>query len=346
MKAKLDPAQLSGVIGSIYDCAVDPDLWPAALEEIADFVRGSSGVVMVLDTVENKTRFYTSWNVNPEVLRVYSERYHADNPLLAAFAPFDVDEPYNVPSAMDPRVWLESRVYREFGIEQGWLDNVGVYIMKTPTRLGSLSFPRGEEHGFSGPRELEILRLLSPHVRRAISITDLLDMRSLAGAAAEQALDGLSVPIALVDGAGRIVFANAAANALIAAGDAIRSDRDVLTVRDGAAASTLAAALAQTRRPEAEMGKTGIDVAIPHDDGRVGAAHVLPITGSKLRSALSSRATAAVFFAPTGCSSASSPGKPSARPQPRWELHQTRRARILRGSWARPGPSARSTSSG
>lgn len=300
MKETVDPAELSDVIGAIYDCVVDPGLWPSAIEQIAGLVQGASGAVMVIDTVENTNRFVTSWNIDPDVLRTYNERYHADNPLIPATLSFGVDEPWNVESAMDSRTWLQSRVVREFGRAQGWLDNLGVTVLRTPTRFASLAVPRKAEYGFAGPRELEMLKLLSPHVRRAISITDLLDMRTLAADAAENTLEGLSVPVAMVDGDGRIMFANDAARTLIAAGDPVRADQGFLKARDPAAAGGLAAALAQARKPEAEMGKVGIDIPMPFVGGKPGFAHVLPIGSSKVRSALSSGATAAVFLTPAG----------------------------------------------
>jgi DNA-binding CsgD family transcriptional regulator len=300
MSERIDAAELSDVIGAIYDCAVDPGLWPAAIEQIVGLVQGANGVVMVIDTVENKNRFVASWNVDFEVMRTYNERYHADNPLIASTRVFGVDEPWNVSTALDQRSWLESRVYQEFGRVQGWLDNMGVAIMKTPTRFASLAVPRKEEYGFAGSRELEVLRLLSPHVRRAISITDLLDMRCLTAAAAEEALHGLATAVILVDGASRITFANGAAQAVLSAGDPVRVDHDVLQARDPAAATSLSAALAKAREPESDMGKVGIDVSVPLADGRPAFAHVLPIGSSKVRAALSQNAIAAIFLTPAG----------------------------------------------
>ena len=52
---------------------------------------------------------------------------------------------------MDPVEFMKSRVYREFGQPRGWLDNVGVSILKTPTRMASLSVVRPIE-AFNMPR--------------------------------------------------------------------------------------------------------------------------------------------------------------------------------------------------
>ena len=277
VRETIDPDELSSVIGTIYDCAVDPQYWPTAIKSIAQLIDGDHGLILMIDTISNEPRLYVDWNVDPEVMRLYREEYHDGNPLNEGFARFGVDEPYNITAVIDPDEWMKTRVYTEFGEPRGWLDNVGVSILKTASRLASLSVIRPTEVGWAGPRELKILRLLSPHVRRAVSIADLIDMRSLAAASLESTLDGLAVPIVLVDDKGRIAHANASARALAAAGDPIVSERGVLRAAVPAAAGALEAAIAQTAQPEARMGKIGIDVPVPYADGRPGFAHVLPI---------------------------------------------------------------------
>ena len=299
MGERVDPADLSNVIGTIYDCAVDPQYWPQAIEEMARLIDGDCGMILMIDTIRNEPRLYVDWNVGPEAMRLYNEKYHEGNPLHAGFLRFGVDEPYNVTAVMDADDFLQSRVYTEFGAPRGWLDNVGVSIMKTPSRMASLSVVRPIEVGWAGPRELEILRLLSPHVRRAVSIADLIDMRALAASAFESTLDSLSVPIVLVEESGFIKHANGSARSLLAGGDPIVSERGVLRAAIPSAAGPLAAAIAQTARPESQMGKIGIDVPVPYADGRPGFAHVLPIGSGAVRGALGPRATAAVFLTPS-----------------------------------------------
>lgn len=295
----IEPDALSHVIGTIYDCAVDPQHWPLVIESIARLIDGNRGLILVIDTVRNEPRHYVDWNFDAELMRLYSEKYHADNPLHEGFLRFDLDEPYNIPAVIDPADWMKTRVYTEFGQPRGWLDMVGVWLMKTPSRVASLSIVKPIEAGWATPDELEILRLLSPHMRRAVSIADLLDMRSLVATTFESTLDRLAVPIVLVDSKSVVVHANASARALLTNGDPITSDHGVLHARASSAAGALAAAIAQTARPEAGMGKIGIDVPVPYADGRPGFAHVLPLGTGAVRGGLGPSATAAVFFTPS-----------------------------------------------
>ena len=296
----IKPDDLSQVIGTIYDCAVDPQYWPKALESIARLIDGANGFILMLDTIRNEVRLHMGWNVGPEATRLYDERYHKGNPLAEGVVRCDVDQPYSIATIMDVEDFKRTPTYKEFIAPQGWLDFVGVSILRTPSRAAMLAVTRMVEAGYTGPRELRIFGLLSPHARRAVSIADLIDMRTLAAASFESTLDGLAVPIVLVDDRSIIAHANVAARSLLNAGDPIVSERGVLRAALPPAVPALEAAIAQTAQPESQMGKIGIDVPVPYADGRPGFAHVLPIGSGAARGGLGSRATAAIFFTPSG----------------------------------------------
>jgi DNA-binding CsgD family transcriptional regulator len=294
----IDIGQFSDVVGTIYDCAVDPHLWPKAIEQVGRLIDGINGVVMIVDTVEKKSRFYVDWNVDPMLIRTYSENFHADNPLNHAFTKFEVDEPYNISMVMEPSQWLETRVYREFGRPNGWLDSVGVTLLKTPSRFATLSIARHHDVGFAGPREIEIMRLLAPHLRKATSIADLIEMRELTSATFENAFDALLVPVVFVDGECRIIHANGAARDLLVAGDLIRSERGVLKARAMDATQRLEGAIAAMGQNGHGGGEASQVAYIPFADGRPAFGHVLPIRSGTARGRIEPRATAAVFITP------------------------------------------------
>jgi DNA-binding CsgD family transcriptional regulator len=293
----------SEVVSTIYDCAVDPYCWPTAIEQIAGLVQGLNGVIMVLDPIANQNRFYANWNLDPGVLKAYNEKYHAENPLNEGGRIFDVEEPFNVTMVMDVSRWLNSRVYREFGRPNGFLDNIAVALLKTPTRLGSLAIVRGEEAGFSGPREIEIIRLLAPHLRKAISIADLIEMRELTARTFEGSVDTLSVPVILVDQSAGIVHANKAAHDAFTAGDVVRSEHGMLKSIATDASERLESAIVDATREDGLERPTARVVYLPRSDGQPSFAHVLPIcTGARGR--IEPAATAAIFITPaSGASS-------------------------------------------
>ena len=68
----MDAALLSRLIGSIYDCAIDPTLWPSTLEQIALALDSPAAALNVLDIVAGTERTL----VYAGVSREYQELYH------------------------------------------------------------------------------------------------------------------------------------------------------------------------------------------------------------------------------------------------------------------------------
>ncbi|MGH6735215.1 MAG: helix-turn-helix transcriptional regulator [Methyloceanibacter sp.] len=286
----------SEVISTICDCAVDPHCWPTAIEQMGELVGGLNGVIMVIDTVENESRFYADWNVDRALMQAYSEKYHAENPLDEGFRRFGVGEPYNVPMVIEPSAWLETRMYCELGEPNDWFDSLGVTLLKTPSRLVTYRLARHRDVGFAGPRELEIMRLLAPHLRKSISIAELIEMRQLTAKTFEESFEALRVPVILVDDRAGIVHANGAAQDLFARGAPIRSERGTLKSPAADASMRLEAAIADSAGPANQGEPLGQVIYLPTANGRPAFAHVLPLRSGTARGRIEPRAVAAVFI--------------------------------------------------
>lgn len=56
------PAQLSSLIGDIYDAALAPDGWPDMLAGVAAFVGGSAAMLFWQDSVRPTGARFRSWD--------------------------------------------------------------------------------------------------------------------------------------------------------------------------------------------------------------------------------------------------------------------------------------------
>lgn len=293
-KAKIDAERLSQVISTIYDCALDPGQWPVAIEQVCSLVEGKNGVIMVVDTAREGSRFHASWNVDHALTQIYSEKFHPINPLHGPWSAFDVDEAYNVALVMEPERWMETRVFKEFGEPNDFLDSIGVTLLKNPARFATLSVARPIKAGFSGEHELSIMRLLAPHLRKAVTIADFIEMKELTSAT----FDALLAPVLLVNDESHIIHCNHAARELLASADPVRSVGGVLTARATDAAKALASALSAALNGSRAEPETAQVVFTPFSDGRAAFAHVLPIRSGTPRGQFEPRAAAAVFITP------------------------------------------------
>jgi DNA-binding CsgD family transcriptional regulator len=172
-------------------------------------------------------------------------------------------------------------------------------LARDTTLIGTFGFGRHESEGEIGDLEIKTASLLIPHVQCAVTISRLLDAKSVADSTFESALDAFAVAVVLTDADLGIVHANAAARATLSSGSPLRSERGVLTVRPPAVSAALGAAVRQAAKDEAEIGRRGHGIPVAREDGMPCMLHVLPLRHGALRPRLEPRAVAAIFVAPS-----------------------------------------------
>ncbi len=290
---------LSRVIGLIYDCAIDPELWPVALEGVCRLTSSQSGGITVLDSTTNELRFASQWGLEPDKLQLLNEKYGALSPIWSHLHRLEIDEPVGTRNLVGEDEYLASRFHQEWAGPAGYQDLIGSLLVKSGRGYGTIAVTIGSAREPVQARDLAILRQLVPHVRRAIVISDMLDMRSLEAASVKSTLDLLLAAVVLTDGVGTVIHANAAARAMLEDGDPIQISFDKLTVRNDDAANALRKAISRAANAESEMGGSGIGVPVPFADGRPAIAHVLPLATPPLRSQLAPSVKAAVFISTT-----------------------------------------------
>jgi DNA-binding CsgD family transcriptional regulator len=168
---------------------------------------------------------------------------------------------------------------------------------QTPDRFAGLGFARNVLQGPFTDREIEIGGLLLPHVKRAVTISNVLDARTIEQARMAEALDALQCGVVLTDASGTILHANRSAEEMLRHGTPIRGNGRILGARAALATKELFAAIKLTAQDEAKIGKTGLAVRLTEPDEPPRFAHVLPMNGSELRTRLQPAAVAAVFIA-------------------------------------------------
>src|SRR5687768_9756578 len=111
--------ELSATIGEIYDCAIEPEHWPIALQRIAEFVGLSAVAINVKDPAQQKVNFLRRWGGNPEYAPSYDEKYFALNPAMTAGWFVEINEPVTCSGFAGKDEWLKCRMYREWMHPQG-----------------------------------------------------------------------------------------------------------------------------------------------------------------------------------------------------------------------------------
>ena len=71
------------------------------------------------------------------------------------------------------------------------VDFMMFFLMHEPMHLATFGVGRNEQQGIIADREIGLGKLLLPHMRRAVTISNLLDIRTIEGTRMAEALDAL-----------------------------------------------------------------------------------------------------------------------------------------------------------
>ena len=117
---------------------------------------------------------------------------------------------------------------KEWAKPQGLHDVVGVKVLHTEQRQGFFTADRFVSQPRYGEREVRLLTLLSPHVCRAVAISDVLNLKTIRSEALEAALNALSSAVYLTDRHARVVFMNRTAERQVKTSNALRIENNRL----------------------------------------------------------------------------------------------------------------------
>jgi DNA-binding CsgD family transcriptional regulator/PAS domain-containing protein len=298
-----DPA-VTSLIGSIYDCALDPSQWERTLVQLAGIFACEKAILSINELRSARVVIKKSIGWEPHWLKERSKHLPEIqgklNPWLRRQS--SLETPF-VASREIPARDLESSAYvRDCLRPQGIVDVAHFFLVSTPPYFAELVLCWHEQHGIMTEREMELGALLLPHLRRSLAIANTLEMRTVEHGRMIEALDALHQAVVLTNERGRILYANRAAEEMLQNGGPIGAVRGILCARVRTANDKLCHAITIAGRAHATIGKTGIDVCLTEPNLPPVFAHVLPLARGELCSQFEAGAVAAVFIdsAPDG----------------------------------------------
>jgi DNA-binding CsgD family transcriptional regulator len=291
-----DAEELSALIGDIYDAALDPKLWPRVLPRSAQFVGGPAAALFSKDAARKSGDYAYDSGIDPYYRQLYFEKYIKLDPLTIGHFYAKVEEPVAVADIMSYAEFLETRAYQEWGRPQGLVDVLNVALDKTATSAAMYCVFRHERDGQVDDEMRRRMRLIVPHLRRAVLIGRVIELKTAEADGLADTADGISAGMFLVDASARIVHANMSGHAMLAHSSLLRAMGGKLAPNDASAEQALIEVCAMAERGDAAVGVKGIAVPMMALDGERYVAHVLPLTsGSRRRNGSTYAAAAAVF---------------------------------------------------
>ncbi len=235
------------LLDSIYAAALDPGSWQHVLAALGDVAGGEAGVISQLN-IATGTGSAIVLNNDARTLDDYFNYYYRINPLQI------VDDPASYVVGWTPMIlrdedWLDratlesSEYYNDFlrpvRAEWGIILRIGL----SGHDLTAISIGRSHGRGRFEDAEIAAVARFHPHLIRAIGLgRRFADVHRRSNGLAA-AVDRSRSAMLLVDADARLLHANAAAERLIRAGDALRLQAGMLIATDPTSAASLSDAI-------------------------------------------------------------------------------------------------------
>ncbi len=295
----LKPEVLTSVISDIYDCALQPDGWTAVLTRINALMNCAYTTISLSDAQFNQPRMAAHSPWDPVQLKILNEEYGVDGvPGLRDVIIGDVDSPQSTLNILSQVDFFATPFYRNWVAPQGLLDGCIVKFVHTADRMGAMASITSANRPTITADERRFLGVISPHVRRAAMIGDLLDHRRVETQTYRAALDRLTTAVLLVDRHGSVVYRNETAATLLAAGQHIRRIGKSFGPANAISSDGLASAMAMAAENQIDFENRGIAIPMSHTGEPPAVAYVLPLAMTGLRASFNP-AVAAVFISTT-----------------------------------------------
>ncbi|MCP4620296.1 MAG: helix-turn-helix transcriptional regulator [Bradyrhizobium sp.] len=291
------------MIGNFYDAVIKPGLWQKALDDVRSHFGFHIGALGAIALPTGSSVVQVTSNIPSDYLARMSA-YNDDVVQLwggaARLAELPLGEPILHSHAIGPEIKETNRFDREWSRPLGLVDQVGILLVRERTMLGKVGLGRHESAPPLTDADMDGLRFVAPHLRRAATISRILDDTASAATTFEAALDAARSAVVLVAEDMSIVHVNAAARTMLNNGDPILSVRGKLALRRELVPNRLQAAVEVAARAEQNLDRRGIGIVAKFRDGTALAVQVMPLKRRALRGGLDRRAAVAVFIGDAG----------------------------------------------
>ncbi|MBB4642529.1 helix-turn-helix transcriptional regulator [Rhizorhapis suberifaciens] len=216
-------------IKKLYAAAIDPTLWGDAFRTIEDLTGSAGATLNFVSTTPSRQGLVLSGRLSEESCAEYSRDYMTICPRIACAIRQDGRNIIYDSMVLSEREMDRDPVYDWYG-KQGLRYFIGSNMPPVDGYLINFSLQRTRQQGHVQAEDITLYRQLKDHVAQAITIAanlgSLNGRQSLIGTVLDRLLQG----VVMVGRGGDILFANSAADRILARGQGMRAHRNVLEI--------------------------------------------------------------------------------------------------------------------
>lgn len=255
---------ISELIGAIHDAGFNPALWPRILDETARCLDCMRAILWV-GAPTDQVRSADCIGIESDFIDIYERYYSRMDPI---FRPATTQPQGTVlTDAIVSRSELEKgEFYQDWARPQGLHSIFLANFLHEGPVSGVIGMPRSNHGRPIAKCDLDLLRLLLPHFRRAIQIQLRINTPARKGRFTAGALDALEHAVFIVDESARPLFVNKAAENLLSRADALTNAPDGLRAATVPLTQALHSLVARTMARDKPVNSGAIRLARARDD--------------------------------------------------------------------------------
>jgi len=283
-QSSIRSTELSALIDLVYRAALEPTEWPTFLGAMTKATGSELTCLLLLDATEGAGEALWQYGVPEDAQRDYPSWFPL-NPYARTQASVMRSGALVRGDMLVARSeWLASEFYNDFlGRFTKVADSMGLCLLLEGDRLAYLASHRDVTKPDYGPREVDIHTALLPHLQRATAIQRRLGALELCRSVSEHALDHLPTAVFFLARNATVLFHNAEARRLLAAGALALTRDGRLEVAGHAASHPLARAVAEACRTDDGSGRgAGATFHLPRAEGKPYGVVVSPLRSPSL----------------------------------------------------------------
>ncbi|MEN0106434.1 MAG: helix-turn-helix transcriptional regulator, partial [Pseudomonas sp.] len=221
----MDPA-FEQLIALCYECIVDKSAWLPMLDKLMQVTGRQQGVLLSWDQRSAGAQVSETSICDTSTIALYNSTYNVIDPGKLFMANRPVGSWYHDVEEMGERRIARDPYYQEFHRPQGMLSTSCIKLYEQELTGSYLSLFTNRDAGFASAAQQALLERITPHLLRAGKIIDKLGALHLELDKRDLLLDQHSAALWLVDGSGKCLHRNSAAEREMLAPQCVLMERN------------------------------------------------------------------------------------------------------------------------
>ncbi len=252
--------QLLRLALTAYEVAAEPGLLPGFLRRFAETVSADSAILQIHDLGRRASFIVGSFGISSPFTQSYNEHYSKVNVWREHGRSRYIAGKVNLGEEQCSRLLLErSEFYNDYLLRIGAESSLGLVIAREGDLAPTLTALRGRGKPLFGEPEREIGQFLAPHLSRAWTVQQRLELLS----AGESVLDTLSLGVVFLAPDGRAIYWNRAADEMFRGNDGLSLRHGSISVDDRRAEAQFRKAREYSLSPQQCVGQAAVPVPRP-----------------------------------------------------------------------------------